>query len=112
MSDNGSAEATELRILGSPVATSFVSGSRAIDVPTASAQRSTLITDLRQKAAAENISDATVQLPLAMALFEAWLACANSISIAAETNSPHGFATAHDDDTLLRALKVCPSSKP
>lgn len=80
---------------------SFVCGDVRVDVPSASARRSHLICDLRQQADA----DACLPLPLSQLELQSWLECANSIGDDGQATA--SFAADHDDDTLLRASKVC-----
>lgn len=94
-------ESTELRISSSPARLSFVLGKLRVDLPVALAQQSRLLTDLREVFKADVVE---VQVPLALSMpeLEAWLACARSVDESQEA----GFAVAHDDETLMRALKV------
>ena len=94
-------ESAELRITSSPARLSFVLGKLLVDLPVALAQQSRLITDLREVVKVDGVE---VQVPLALSMpeLEAWLACSRSVDERQES----GFAVAHDDETLMRALKV------
>lgn len=86
-------------------ATSVICDGKDVDVPTALAQHSKLISDLREEAERHVEPAVVVSLPLTGQQVLAWLACATSIRAGA-----CGFETEHCDEALLLALQVIHST--